>query len=41
VTTQGIAHDVVFQNPHVFKAFELNPALEPGPLTNVILKQAL
>jgi hypothetical protein len=30
VTAQGIAHNVVFQDPHVFEAFELNPALEPG-----------
>jgi RNA polymerase sigma-70 factor (ECF subfamily) len=30
VTTQGIAHNVVFQDPHVFEAFELNLALEPG-----------
>jgi RNA polymerase sigma-70 factor (ECF subfamily) len=30
VTTQGIAHNVVFQDPHVFAAFELNLALEPG-----------
>jgi len=29
VTTQGIAHNVVFQDPHVFKAFELDLALEP------------
>jgi RNA polymerase sigma-70 factor (ECF subfamily) len=30
VTTQGIAHNVVFQDPHVFAAFELNLALEEG-----------
>jgi RNA polymerase sigma-70 factor (ECF subfamily) len=30
VTRRGIAHNVVFQDPHVFAAFELNSVLEPG-----------
>jgi RNA polymerase sigma-70 factor (ECF subfamily) len=30
VTSQGIAHNVVFQDPQVFAAFELAPLLEPG-----------
>jgi RNA polymerase sigma-70 factor (ECF subfamily) len=30
VTTEGIAHNVVFQDPVVFAAFELAPILEPG-----------
>jgi RNA polymerase sigma-70 factor (ECF subfamily) len=29
VTTGGIAHNVVFQDPHVFAAFELTSVLEP------------
>ena len=30
VTAHGIARNVVFQDPRVFKACELNPTLEPG-----------
>jgi len=30
VTTRGIAHDVVFQDPEVFAAFELDPVLWRG-----------
>jgi RNA polymerase sigma-70 factor (ECF subfamily) len=30
VTSAGIAHNVVFQDPRVFKAFELAEVLEPG-----------
>jgi RNA polymerase sigma-70 factor, ECF subfamily len=30
VTTRGITHNVVFQDPHVFEAFGLNQILEPG-----------
>jgi RNA polymerase sigma-70 factor (ECF subfamily) len=30
VTTQGIAQNVVFQDPHVFDAFGLAPVVEPG-----------
>jgi RNA polymerase sigma-70 factor (ECF subfamily) len=30
VTTEGIAHDVVFQDPQVFAAFELDPVLWRG-----------
>lgn len=30
VTAEGIAHNVVFQDPQVFKACELNPTFEPG-----------
>jgi RNA polymerase sigma-70 factor (ECF subfamily) len=30
VTARGIARNVVFQDPKVFKAFELNPTLKPG-----------
>jgi hypothetical protein len=31
VTTRGIAHNVVFQAPHVFEAFQLSQVLEPRP----------
>lgn len=30
VSTQGIAHNVVFQDAQVFEAFALNSILEPG-----------
>jgi RNA polymerase sigma-70 factor, ECF subfamily len=30
VTTEGIAHNVVFQDPQVFEAFQLTKTLEPG-----------
>jgi RNA polymerase sigma-70 factor (ECF subfamily) len=30
VTAGGIAHNVVFQDPQVFRAFGLSPTLEPG-----------
>jgi RNA polymerase sigma-70 factor (ECF subfamily) len=30
VTSQGIAHNVVFQDPRVFEAFQLAKVLEPG-----------
>jgi RNA polymerase sigma-70 factor (ECF subfamily) len=31
VTTEGIAHNVVFQDPRVFEAFQLTTVLESGP----------